>query len=364
MGSSTEGRATGDIEVRLLRGEDDLAACGRLVSEVFGVAPAAVADWMAKRLVDNPWQRELAAPGVVALEHGEVVAFRGLFAQRWWLEGEERTIGWAANTCMGESMRGRGLGTRMIDAGGACAPITGSTSSGLATQPIYRKLGYVPVGTDNDVHDLRTSLKPALAKRLGTALGGLLGQVLDVLKPLPFAVARGWQLEAFERADARFDTLWREAREGWTAARVRNAAALNQRLVTHATQQLHRAALSDPSGRLRAFAIWHVQRHAAGVRDAVLRDAFTAADDRPALEALLGLLLRQWRAEGIARAVIEVANPLITPLVAAAGFEHRPSRGVRYQILARPPLEAATFTGWFRSALDGDYLDLADPGLE
>jgi len=351
------------IEVRLLRGDDDLAACGRLVAEVFSIDPSAVADWLAKRLIDNPWRGDLGAPGVVAVRDGHIVAFRALLAQRWWIEGEERTLAWAANTCMPEALRGCGLGTRMVDTGGACALITASSSSGLATQPIYRKLGYVPLGSDNDVHDLRVSLRPSLAKRIGQGPARVAGGLLDALRPLPGRVPAGWRIEPFERADARFDTLWRDTRADWPAARVRDAAALNERLVSHATQALSRVALLDPAGRLRGFAIWHVHHHDAHIRDAVLRDAWTARHDGTALEALLGLLLRQWRHNGITRAVVEVANPLITPLLAGLGFTHRPSHGVRYQVLARPPLADATLQGWFRSALDGDYLDLADPAI-
>jgi GNAT superfamily N-acetyltransferase len=359
------GQAAGGspFEVRLLRPDDDLAACGRLVAEVFAIEPAAVADWLAKRILDNPWQRELEAPGVVALKDGRIVAFRALFAQRWWIEGEERTLAWGANTCMPAALRGAGLGTRMVDAGGACAPITASSSSGLSTQPIYRKLGYVPVGTDNDVHDLRVSLRPSLAKRIGRVPAALLGGLLDALRPLPGRIPPGWRIEPFTTADARFDTLWRETRTGWPAARVRDAAALNERLVTHATQDLSRVALHDPGGRLRGFAIWHLHHHDAHVCDAVLRDAWTGREDATALEAMLGLLFREWRRAGVARALIEVANPLITPLLVRLGCTHRPSQGVRYQVLARPPLAAATLTGWFRSALDGDYLDLADPAI-
>lgn len=358
-----QGPAGNPIEVRLLRADDDLAVCGRLVAEVFSIDPSAVADWFAKRLIENPWQGDLGAPGVVAVRDGHIVAFRALVAQRWWIEGEEHTVAWAANTCMPEALRGCGLGTRMVDTGGACAPIMASSSSGLVTQPIYRKLGYLPLGTDNDVHDLRVSLRASLAKRIGQGPACLVGSLLDALRPLPGHVPEGWRIEPFERADARFDTLWQETRAGWPAARVRDAAALNERLVTHATQQLSRVALHDPAGRLRGFAIWHVHHHDTFVRDAVLRDAYTAHDDATALEALLALLLRQWRREGITRAVIEVANPLITPLLGRLGFTHRPSQGVRYQLLARPPLSPATLHGWFRSALDGDYLDLADPAV-
>ncbi len=363
MAQTGKGVGGTPIEVRLLNADDDLAACGQIIAEVFSLAPAAVADWLTKRLVDNPWQRDLAAPGVVAVRDGRIVAFRALFAQRWWLEGEEHTLAWAANTCMPESLRGCGLGTRMVDAGGAVGPITASSSSGLVTQPIYQKLGYLPLGSDNDVHDLRVSFCPSLAKRIGRAPAWVVGSLLDTLRPLPGHIPPGWRIEAFERADARFDVLWRETRVDWPAARLRDAAALNERLVTLATQALSRVALFDPSDRLRGFAIWHVQQHDAHVSDAVLRDAWTSRHDATALEAMLGLLLRRWRRAGVARALIEVANPLITPLLARLGFIHRPSHGVRYQVLARPPLAEATLAGWFRSGLDGDYMDLADPAI-
>jgi GNAT superfamily N-acetyltransferase len=352
------------LRVELLSSRELLPACEALVAQVFKVAPEAVKDWFAKRLLGNPWQADIRGLGVVALDGDRLIGFRGMFGQRWWLEGSERTMAWTANTCMPEGYRGKGLGTALIRKSGECAALCATSSSGLGTQPIYQKLGYQAIGQDNDHYRFRVSFSPSISKRAGSFAGFALGSLLHAVTAPAVPASHGWRLELLGAATDEFDRLWLATREGYGAARVRSQAELNDRLLTAATQPLKLAVIRDPGGLLRGFAIWHVQQHDQHIRWAVLRDLYTAVDDAPARRALLHGLARLWRSQGLAEASLEVAHPALTREFQELGFLHQPSRGVRYQVQAKPELRPETCSNWLRSALDGDYSDLASPDIQ
>ena len=102
----------------------------------------AVRNWLDARIIHNPWQRTLDGIGVGIRDGGKLIAFRAMFAQPWWIEGQPTVIAFAAHTSINPSYRGCGLGSQLIAASRSISELTGSTSAGDITQRIYKKQGF------------------------------------------------------------------------------------------------------------------------------------------------------------------------------------------------------------------------------
>ena len=164
--------------------------------EEFKDQPAHLEQWFAQRIVHNPWQKAL--PGIaVGIKHqGRLIAFRAMFAQPWWLNGLSTTVAFAANTTVDHHYRGKGLGTLLIGDSKKFAAITGSTSAGVITQKVYKKLGFFEVGgANNDFFRLRVSFQGSLIKRLGKILGSGLGRLLDLVSTINESLSRQQSFE-------------------------------------------------------------------------------------------------------------------------------------------------------------------------
>lgn len=325
----------------------------------------AVSTWFDARITNNPWQQALDGIGLGVRHDGILIAFRAMFAQPWWIEGQSKVIAFAAHTCIELAYRGCGLGGRLIAASRHFADVSGSTTAGDITQKIYRKQGFVAMGGEgNDFFRLRTSHVGSLQSRLGGALGRAVGGLVDLLSSGAdhrLAGARGFRLQPLDACTEEFDELWARARAGYASCLERSSRYLNWRVFDFPTHPLSLAALRDDGGRLRGYGIWHEQPYSQHVSCAVLRDLFAAHDDEEALRAMLFLLVHHWRLQGITWANLEVASDRLTPLFASLGYERIPSIGNRYHVYSRQLLNQGTLDGWFRSGLDGDYFDTRPP---
>lgn len=326
----------------------------------------AVRNWFDARIIHNPWQRTLDGIGVGIRDGGKLIAFRAMFAQPWWIDGQPTVLAFAAHTSINPSYRSCGLGGQLIAASRSISELTGSTSAGDITQKIYKKQGFVAVGGEgNDFFRLRASYVGSMRSRLGAVLGSVTGRALDVL--MHHAIkglegAEAFRLETMTSCSDEFDELWVGARSGYMSCLERTSHYLNWRLFDFPTHPLQLLALRDERGRLRGYGVWHPQEYGRGVSCAVLRDLFVAGDDDEALRAFLAHSIRHWRDRGMTWASLEVASVRLTSFFASLGFERLPSNGNRYYIHSPQGLPTHSIDGWFRSGLDGDYFDTRPAG--
>jgi GNAT superfamily N-acetyltransferase len=325
--------------------------------EDFKHQPTHIEQWFTQRIINNPWQKNLPGIGVGIKHNGRLVAFRAIFAQPWWLNGQSTMIAFCANTSVDKQYRGLGLASLLIQHSSQFAAITGSTTAGIITQKAYKKLGYIEVGgISNDFFSLRVSFQGSLIKRFGKLLGSWLGRLLDLslqVRDTKLRAQPSFYLKECFYCDEQFDQLWERGKHGYHSCLERSSAYLNWRLFDARTCQLHLSALYDSFSRLRGYAIWHVQHFSDSVSMVVLRDVFYPQRDQTCLRTLLALLIEQWRNQGISWANLEVASPQLKALFTQAQL----SQGNRYQIHSAFPLSSGTVDNWFRSGLDGDYFD-------
>ncbi|PKM12939.1 MAG: hypothetical protein CVV13_03695 [Gammaproteobacteria bacterium HGW-Gammaproteobacteria-3] len=318
--------------------------------------------WFTQRIVHNPWQTSLAGIGVGIRHHGRLIACRAIFAQPWWLQGRSTVIAFCANTAVDRNYRGQGLASLLMEASSQLAHLTGSTTAGAITQKAYNKLSYQAIGgTDNDFYRLRSCYSGSAVKHFGKYLGVGVGRLLNIglqLRERRHKPSQRFYLQAPRRCGQTFDELWQRARNGYGSCLERSSAYLNWRLFDAPTCPLKLSALRDDDGLLRAYAIWHATEFPGAIRMAVLRDLFCPVEDETSIQALLYLLINNWRASGISWISLEVSAPHLTEIFAGNGYEWVPSRGNRYYIHSDTPLDDHTLAHWFRSGLDGDYFDL------
>jgi len=345
---------------------DDMPDCIEIARRSFDdLDPDTVRDWFDARIRHNPWQSSLAAIGV-GVRHGrKLIAFRAMFAQPWWFEGQPTVIAFAAHTSIEPAYRGLGLGSKLIASSCDLADLTGSTTAGDITQKVYKKQSFAAIGGQgNDFFRLRVSYVGSMQSRLGSALGQVVGRAFDGVSAVSeraFGGSRDFRLEQPARCSGEFDELWARARSGYASCLARSSQYLNWRLFEFPTHPLTLVALRDGRGRLRGYAVWHEMRYAKHVSCAVLRDLFVPQDDDEALRSLMFLAIRHWRRLGMTWASLEVASAGLISLFASQGFERVPSNGNRYHVHSRHPLRRGTLDGWFRSGLDGDYCDIRLP---
>jgi hypothetical protein len=337
-----------------------------LISSIFHIDAQTIADWFQKRMLSNPYQHGVRGFGIGAWAGSQLIAEYGVLGQPWWLEGRETIAGFGTNWVVRSEYQGKGLGNELGRRAFACAPIIGATWTGVQTQGMMKKAGYLPLASGNDSFRTRVSFRESLVKRLGKLAGSAASFAFDLsllFREMRWAGSRRFRFELVKRCDERFDALWEGARNGYRSCLVRTSAYLNWRIFDAPTCPLYLAGLSDPEGRLRAFSIWHVQSFDKNIRMAVLRDLFGAFDDEEALRTLLVETMRYWRREGISWANLEVAHPVITALFQRLGLEALDSHGCRYLFHPCQSISDETWRTWFRSGLDGDYFDLNSPGM-
>jgi len=354
---------TAELEISRLH-VPDIPECidiARRSFEHFDGNVSAIQNWFDARVLNNPWQQALDGIGMAVRDAGKLIAFRAMFAQPWWIEGQPSVVAFAAHTCIEPDYRGRGVGSRMIAVSRDVATLTGSTSAGNVTQKIYAKQGYVAVGgVSDDFFRLRASYVGSMQSRLGSTLGLLSGSVADALLRSPeqtLGDARGFHLEPVTLCNDEFDGLWIRARPDYASCLERSSRYLNWRVFDFPTHPLLMLALRDERHQLRGYGIWHHQQYSNHVSCAVLRDLFVPSDDGEALRAFLLLAIRHWRRLGVTWANLEVASDRLTGVFASLGFQRIPSVGNRYHIHSQLPLDRETLAKWFRSGLDGDYFD-------
>ena len=362
-----EASLSADLEISRLH-LSDLPECidiARRSFDHFDGDADAVVNWFDARILNNPWQRALDGIGLGVRDRGRLIAFRAMFAQPWWIDGQSTVIAFAAHTCIEPSYRGCGLGSRMIARSREYADLTGSTSAGDITQKVYKKQGFVAVGgAGNDFFRLRASYVGSMQSRLGYVVGQAVGQAFDALSVgagRRLGGARDFRLENLTSCSGEFDELWAQARPGYTSCLERSSQYLNWRLFDFPTHPLSLVAMRDGRDRLRGYGIWHELKYSKHVSCAVLRDLFVANDDEEGLRSFLSLIIQQWRRLGMTWVNLEVASDRLTRLFEALGYERITSNGNRYHVHSRHTLSRETVAGWLRGGVDGDYFDTRPP---
>ncbi|MBL1264985.1 GNAT family N-acetyltransferase [Candidatus Methylomicrobium oryzae] len=346
-------------------GAGDVLECIELAARNFEElegSPERVRTWFENRILHNPWQKAFPGIGVGIRHNKTLIAFRAIFAQPWWINGNETLIAFASNTVVDQAYRGKGLASVMIEENKKFANLSGSTTAGFITQKAYRKLGFNEIGgPDNDFFRTRISYKGSLKKRFGPQLGHIIGKIFDInlfLRTFTYKPKEKFYLSEIKRCEKEFDLLWEQVKLNQVSCFDHSSRYLNWRLFDYPTCPLHLSALRDSSGTLRAYGIWHITQFTGDIKMAVLRDIFYQPSDEVAALGLLYYLINQWRSADISWFNLEVASPPITALFRQLNYEHVPSKGNRYQIFSETPLDPAVLRNWYRSGLDGDYFDL------
>ena len=358
------GKAAREGLVTCRLSERDIPACVAMAQESFSDFqgnPEAVAQWFEARILRNPWQPLLEGIGVGIRKAGELVAFRAMFAQPWWMNGQETVVAFAAHTAVDQAYRGQGLGFALVEASSSFAGLTGSTSAGSATQKIYARQGFVPIGGDgNGFHQCRVGYAGSLHRRVGGTAARVLGRLLDLTLDARWTrirtSARG-EFRQIERCDHEVDRLWSNVQVEESSCLLRSARYLNWRVFDEPTCDLRLGSFRDRTGKLRAVAAWATLDFPGGVRCAVLRDVLVCRSDEEAVRGLFAELLLYWRRDGFTWARFEVSSTALERLYCEMGLDAVHSHGNRYWIHAHPSLASEITNDWFRSGLDGDYFD-------
>lgn len=324
--------------------------------------PDHIVKWFNNRINHNPWQKTLPGIGVGIRDKDKLIAFRAMCAQPWWINGKSTIIAFGANTAVDSNYRGQGIASLLIKNSRGFNTITGSTTAGLITQRIFKKLEFQEVGgKDNDFHIARCSFYDSSVKRFGKNLGRIIGNLADItvlLRSFRIKPKENFYLQDFTRCNEEFDELWSLSKITFDACLERSSQFLNWRIFDAPTCPLEISGLIDGSGKLRAFGIWHTTTFTDNVRMIHLRDLFCPANEETIIQAILYLLFEKWRNQGISWVSFELASPQLTKLFKANGYSWIPSKGNRYFIHSNPPLDKKALDCWYRSGLDGDYFDL------
>jgi hypothetical protein len=214
-----------------------------------------------------------------------------------------------------------------------------------AARPILQRVGYKPlVGAFGWVKPLRVNDK--LQQVLGSSrwLTGLASAPVN----LALWLADGWRsrrlsgdrVEILERADHRFDDLWRRAADRYPIAGERTSAYLNWRYAEHATNR-HRFFCLLRDGQLVGYIAFSTERHNALVGDLFAIDMTDTAD------RLLLHFARQMRKNGCATIfVVFGGNSGFEKRLRALGFIRRGDADREFLVFVRDlkPETAAVLT--------------------
>ena len=337
------------------------------IAEVFGREHAARLD----RLWEWRWRLDPRLPtpgyrGVVAERQGEIVGTLTTLPAGLFIGGGPVEAHWCVDCLVHPDLRRRLLAERVRQGQSPASDSQRDIAAALLDHPaagpiqlvkhisppglrLLERAGFSGVPDSGSLHR-RVSLRHTLTSALGRPLGSPLGAVVDLALPvgprprLPIEVLSGG-------FDARFDRLWDEVRERYTAIGRRDARTLEWRYRQHPDSD-YRVVVTRDGSRLRGYLV--LLAYGKGRRRwAKIVDLLTAPGDTEAIRALTSgalRLLRDWRAE---RVESFACGEGIAAELAGLGFVPRLARSGRAVPLMARALPTAA-AGLYATQGDGD----------
>jgi len=337
------------------------------IAEVFGREHAARLD----RLWEWRWRLDPRLPtpgyrGVVAERQGEIVGTLTTLPAGLFIGGGPVEAHWCVDCLVHPDLRRRLLAERVRQGQSPASDSQRDIAAALLDHPaagpiqlvkhisppglrLLERAGFSGVPDSGSLHR-RVSLRHTLTSALGRPLGSPLGAVVDLALPvgprprLPIEVLSGG-------FDARFDRLWDEVRERYTAIGRRDARTLEWRYRQHPDSD-YRVVVTRDGSRLRGYLVLLAYRKGRR-RWAKIVDLLTAPGDTEAIRALTSgalRLLRDWRAE---RVESFACGEGIAAELAGLGFVPRLARSGRAVPLMARALPTAA-AGLYATQGDGD----------
>lgn len=294
----------------------------RLYGEVFGQAMSEKSRerWRWQYL-DNP-NAHVEGPAIwVAVENGQVLGQYASMPVRLHWGGAEIASSWGMDVFLRPEARGKGVGARLFTAWADSVPVALGLGLTESSYGLFKKLRYEDVGP---VPFFQKILDPkAVAARRAGSLGGVLGPLagaaLDLVHPErehPGAA----EVEVTREASfgVEYDALWERAKGSYAMCVRRDRAYLDWKYRRvpgkgYAVRGARRA------GVLTGYA---VSRHEdyEGIGLGWVVDVFADAGDHATKDALLGAVLAEFRAAGVARAQAFSLNEALAGDLKGRGF--------------------------------------------
>lgn len=304
------------------RGEGHAEEIFRLYAEIFGqtLSERNRARWRWQYL-DNP-NTPAEGPAIwVALEDGHVLGqYASMPVRLHWGDGEVDSS-WGMDVFLRPEARGKGVGARLFSAWADSVSVALGLGLTESSYGLFRKLGYEDVGPIpffQKVLDAR-AVAARRAGAVGAALGPVAGLALGLVHPeREHPDARLVEVSLAPGFDDEYDALWEGARASYAMCVRRDRAYLDwkYRRVPGKGYAVHAARRG---GVLTGYA---VSRHEdyEGVRLGWVVDVFADAADHATKDALLGAVLRDFRAAGVARAQAFSLNAALAEDLRRRGF--------------------------------------------
>jgi GNAT superfamily N-acetyltransferase len=222
---------------------------------------------------------------------------------RLWWGGREVQASWGMDVFVNAAARGRGVGAQLFTTWSDHVEVALGLGLTPSSHGLFKKLRYHDLGP---VPFFQKVLDPrAVAeRRLGPVLGGLaapvLGTALALRHPSRALPHDDVSVRPCASFSADFDRLWERARGSYRMCVRRDAAYLDwkYRRCPHKQYDVRAAFRGD------TLAGYAVSRHEdyRGLRLGWIIDVFADSGDHAAKHALLGAVLDEFQARGVARA--------------------------------------------------------------
>lgn len=295
----------------------------QLYSQVFGqpLTESSRKRWRWQYL-ENP-HTSAEGPEIWVARDGEQVLgqYASMPVRLFW-GGREVRSSWGMDVFLRPEARGRGVGALLFTTWSAFVEVALGLGLTPSSYGLFKKLEYDDVGPV-PFYQKVLDAKAVARRRLGPALGSLAAPLVALLLRVRHperAVAGSERLEVrpITAFSAEYDRLWERAKASYAMCVRRDAAYLNWKYVAcpHVRYDL-REVRRD--GQLAGYAVSRAAEHESLKLGWVL-DVFADASDAEAKDALLGSLLADFRARGVARAQAFSMNAALGEDLERRGF--------------------------------------------
>lgn len=274
-----------------------------------------------------PVRQDGRLPAWICLEGERIVGHVGALPVEVVVRGELKEMAWARDLIVAPSMRGRGIGTKLM----RLLPDTFERGGVLGyedTYGLYRRIGYEEVGTLPVFLNVRRSQAFAAAFIPSRAARPLVRVLLRLAQARPPAWgSHGVSIERLADFDGRFDELWRSIEPALGCVVKRTSETMRWRYLRNPTTRYQvLAALRGPD--LRGVAVVRTGS-SHGVPVGIVVEVLAHPADHGTIRALIDGAERTLR-EGLAEPPVflraAVRNGPLGRALLRAGYLPSPSR--------------------------------------